>query len=179
MIEKIRKWVKDKTGVSPIIAIILMVAITVVLAATIYVWVSGMGKTGGTAPTLSCNVDNIHDKITITDVEAGTKWNDMKVIIDGDINTTSLTSGEYIYVNLTRPGDRTYTVLEINSTNVNTILPASKDINTLDNMASDTVINSGDFFKIETVGSVDWDWISITIIYKPTNTNLGTWTIYS
>jgi len=43
MIEKIRKWVKDKTGVSPIIAIILMVAITVVLAATIYVWVTGFG----------------------------------------------------------------------------------------------------------------------------------------
>ncbi|RLF42025.1 MAG: type IV pilin, partial [Thermoplasmata archaeon] len=32
---------KDMTGVSPIIAVILMVAITVVLAATIYVWVSG------------------------------------------------------------------------------------------------------------------------------------------
>ncbi len=36
-------------GVSPIIAIILMVAITVVLAATIYVWVSGFG--GGDAGT--------------------------------------------------------------------------------------------------------------------------------
>ncbi|MCD6513174.1 MAG: type IV pilin, partial [Thermoplasmata archaeon] len=32
-IGNIRKWVKDKAGVSPIIAIILMVAITVVLAA--------------------------------------------------------------------------------------------------------------------------------------------------
>jgi len=53
MIKKIRNWVKDKAGVSPIIAIILMVAITVVLAATIYVWVSGMGKTGGGATALS------------------------------------------------------------------------------------------------------------------------------
>ena len=47
---KIRNIIKEKAGVSPIIAIILMVAITVVLAATIYVWVSGLGK-GGTAKT--------------------------------------------------------------------------------------------------------------------------------
>lgn len=33
---KIKKLWEDKTGVSPIIAVILMVAITVVLAATIY-----------------------------------------------------------------------------------------------------------------------------------------------
>ena len=53
MIRKIRGWIKDKAGVSPIIAIILMVAITVVLAATIYVWVSGMGKGGTSTPSLS------------------------------------------------------------------------------------------------------------------------------
>ncbi len=32
---------RDDEGVSPVIAVILMVAITVVLAATVYVWVSG------------------------------------------------------------------------------------------------------------------------------------------
>ncbi len=53
MIGKIRKMLKEKAGVSPIIAIILMVAITVVLAATIYVWVSGMGKTGTGGESLS------------------------------------------------------------------------------------------------------------------------------
>ncbi|MEA2055200.1 MAG: archaellin/type IV pilin N-terminal domain-containing protein, partial [Candidatus Thermoplasmatota archaeon] len=45
--KKIGKMWKDVTGVSPIIAVILMVAITVVLAATIYVWVSGFGGGGG------------------------------------------------------------------------------------------------------------------------------------
>ena len=33
----------DDDAVSPVIAVILMVAITVVLAATVYVWVSGFG----------------------------------------------------------------------------------------------------------------------------------------
>lgn len=38
-----RHWLatRDDEGVSPVIAVILMVAITVVLAATVYVWVSG------------------------------------------------------------------------------------------------------------------------------------------
>ncbi len=53
MIGKIKRWMKNKAGVSPIIAIILMVAITVVLAATIYVWVSGMGRTGTGGESLS------------------------------------------------------------------------------------------------------------------------------
>ncbi len=35
---------RDDEGVSPVIAVILMVAITVVLAATVYVWVSGFAS---------------------------------------------------------------------------------------------------------------------------------------
>lgn len=35
---------RDEEAVSPVIAVILMVAITVVLAATVYVWVSGFGS---------------------------------------------------------------------------------------------------------------------------------------
>jgi len=63
--EKIGKMWEDKTGVSPIIAVILMVAITVVLAATIYVWVSGFGGSGGSAESLSANYlskdDTVHN----------------------------------------------------------------------------------------------------------------------
>jgi flagellin-like protein len=44
-------------AVSPVIAVILMVAITVVLAATVYVWVSGFTDTGGQAP--SANFEHI------------------------------------------------------------------------------------------------------------------------
>ncbi len=42
-----KKIYKKEEGVSPVIATILMVAITVVLAATVYIMVAGMG-TGGT-----------------------------------------------------------------------------------------------------------------------------------
>jgi len=43
-------WKKEE-GVSPVIAVILMVAITVVLAAVLYVMVSGMMTTTSTTPT--------------------------------------------------------------------------------------------------------------------------------
>ena len=45
---------EDEEGVSPVIATILMVAITVVLAAVLYVMVSGLiGPGGGPSPTMS------------------------------------------------------------------------------------------------------------------------------
>jgi flagellin-like protein len=53
MTKKIKKIWEDITGVSPIIAVILMVAITVVLAATIYVWVSGFGGGGEAQPSMT------------------------------------------------------------------------------------------------------------------------------
>lgn len=40
------RWHKDDQAVSPVIAVILMVAITVVLAAVVYTWASGLAGTG-------------------------------------------------------------------------------------------------------------------------------------
>ncbi|MCD6572675.1 MAG: type IV pilin [Thermoplasmata archaeon] len=97
-IENIRKWVKNKAGVSPIIAIILMVAITVVLAATIYVWVSGMGGGGGTKIALSLQQDAVDDTSSTDDgnantsdyvqyevmsVNGGPGWEDVKIKVGG------------------------------------------------------------------------------------------------
>lgn len=49
--ERARGWRKGrKRGVSPIIATILLVAITVVLAAVLYVLVSGLTRTGASTP---------------------------------------------------------------------------------------------------------------------------------
>ncbi len=50
-----KKIWRNEEGVSPVIAVILMVAITVVLAAVLYVMVSGMLGSTGTTPTVSMN----------------------------------------------------------------------------------------------------------------------------
>jgi flagellin-like protein len=50
-----KKIWRNEEGVSPVIAVILMVAITVVLAAVLYVMVSGMLGSTSTTPTISMN----------------------------------------------------------------------------------------------------------------------------
>ncbi|MCD6448747.1 MAG: type IV pilin, partial [Thermoplasmata archaeon] len=91
MIGKIRGWIKDKAGVSPIIAIILMVAITVVLAATIYVWVSGMGGGGG-GTNIALTLKQVSDEsdlsagylnYTVQSVNGNPGWEDLKIVVGG------------------------------------------------------------------------------------------------
>ena len=61
-----RKNWKDRKGVSPVIATILMVAITVVLAAVLYVMVMGFGGDGaGQAPTVKLTKDGSIYKVSI------------------------------------------------------------------------------------------------------------------
>jgi len=55
MMKKMWKMRKDKSAVSPVIATILMVAITVVLAAVLYVMVMGFGGGSSSTPTASLN----------------------------------------------------------------------------------------------------------------------------
>lgn len=78
----------DDEAVSPVIAVILMVAITVVLAATVYVWVSGFGS-NSSAPAKSMaltsdgaiNLDN--KTYTVASATPGMKWTDVTFKLDG------------------------------------------------------------------------------------------------
>jgi flagellin-like protein len=64
MMKKMWKIRKDKSAVSPVIATILMVAITVVLAAVLYVMVMGFGGGNASTPTASLNVQKGLDNTT-------------------------------------------------------------------------------------------------------------------
>ncbi len=109
--KKIGKMWKDMTGVSPIIAVILMVAITVVLAATIYVWVSGFGGGGGTSASLNLQQTS-YDSGTVTykvlTAKGGLGWEDIKITVGGTtvwnagkVDAEFSSSGQ---VNITSPG---------------------------------------------------------------------------
>lgn len=52
-----KNYTKNEDGVSPVIAVILMVAITVVLAAVLYIMVSGMMTITSTTPTGALEFD--------------------------------------------------------------------------------------------------------------------------
>ncbi|MBM3299544.1 MAG: type IV pilin N-terminal domain-containing protein [Deltaproteobacteria bacterium] len=88
--KKIWKIRKDSEAVSPVIATILMVAITVVLAAVLYVMVMGFGGDGATAPTGSFTsvekASSTTEKVRFGVITPDTKPTEIKIVIE---NTTS------------------------------------------------------------------------------------------
>jgi flagellin-like protein len=88
-----QKFLRDDDGVSPVIAVILMVAITVVLAATVYVWVSGFGaQSGSPARSLSLTSGgakytdtngNDWKNYTVSSATSGLRWSDIKFTLNG------------------------------------------------------------------------------------------------
>ena len=86
-----RSW-KDRKGVSPVIATILMVAITVVLAAVLYVMVMGLGDISTTPNGQITKVEKTGTgeyKLTLSTFSPSTKLTDIKVNVDGTLFTSS------------------------------------------------------------------------------------------
>jgi len=118
---------KDAEAVSPVIATILMVAITVVLAAVLYVMVLGFGGTQNTTPTLQISaVTTISDpdgkKCMMTLPTAEASWTDVTINllqgsttvgawepVSGDLDTGVLVTAPYglqggVFLNVTDVG---------------------------------------------------------------------------
>lgn len=78
-----RKFVHADRAVSPVIATILMVAIAVVLAGTVFAIVAVIAsQRQDTAPTFGANSDDRLDRITIARPGAGADWNRLELSAD-------------------------------------------------------------------------------------------------
>lgn len=87
-----RKFIEaEDEAVSAVIGVILMVAITVAIAATVYVYVSGMiGTSPESAPEVQFVKDDINDKLTVAKAEPGNlNWGDLEI---------TYTSGKYVWL---------------------------------------------------------------------------------
>ncbi len=84
---------KNAEAVSPVIATILMVAITVVLAAVLYVMVLGFGGTGTTAPTTSLvkktPAPSYGVKYEFVSPSKEVSWTDLSIQLNDGTNTVS------------------------------------------------------------------------------------------
>jgi archaeal type IV pilus assembly protein PilA len=67
---------QNDEAVSPVIGVILMVAITVVLAAVVFVLVSNLGKGSEKAPNVSFNKDSSARTLTVVQADPGVTWDD-------------------------------------------------------------------------------------------------------
>ena len=109
-----RKFIEaDERAVSAVIGVILMVAITVAIAATVYVYVSGMiGGTKTQTPNVACTTDATANKITVATADADISWDDITVTTDvsgtwlhlyhgGGVTMANITSGTMPVVDVT------------------------------------------------------------------------------
>jgi archaeal type IV pilus assembly protein PilA len=87
-----RKFVEEKEAVSAVIGVILMVAITVAIAATVYVYVSGMiGDSPQSTPSASLNAEPVGTNCTVsiaTITSPSTDWGQIEYTL---VNLTTAT----------------------------------------------------------------------------------------
>ncbi len=103
-LNKMKKLYRKEEGVSPVIATILMVAITVVLAATVYIMVSGMGGGGTNKLVANLTYDNMHSNpaagyvnITVSmSTPSSAAWTKVKITINGVGNALTGQTGNTI-----------------------------------------------------------------------------------
>ena len=80
-------------AVSPVIGVILMVAITVVLAAVVFVLVSNLGKGNQSAPTFALQRDDATDRLSVTSADSDADWNRLAVKITSTVPAGACVSG--------------------------------------------------------------------------------------
>ena len=100
---------QDDEAVSPVIAVILMVAITVVLAATVYVWVSGFGTDRSIRQPTQFSLADASDDVAAagvaTDVLAVLSHRGGEVMDWGEFNVTTYNGEEITWVNYDTASD--------------------------------------------------------------------------
>jgi flagellin-like protein len=86
----------DDRGVSPVIGVILMVAITVILAAVIAAFVLGLGDTNSTAPSVTFDYDYTEDAVDNSSSTPITQLDTVEVeVTSGETLDTSLTQLQF------------------------------------------------------------------------------------
>jgi flagellin-like protein len=141
---------KNEKAVSAVIGVILMVAITVALAATIYVYVSGMfGGIKGDTASVTCITDSSTNRIIITSASGDLKWNDIIVITDN-------TSVNWrVYDSSKNPLD-----VEKSTSGVTNNIAA------------------GDYIEFDFTANPGMSGnVRVSLRFSPTNSLLGSWTI--
>ncbi len=167
--KKIWKIRKDSKAVSPVIATILMVAITVVLAAVLYVMVMGFGGGEAQTPTGSfTTTDRVSAdsyKIYLGSVSPTTDFADCQVVIENANGTSSQP--------VTLTSDMNAQVVQDSSDNNMAYLNVT-------DLAGDGVVSVGDYLSVYGDLSPDGDgsW-TINLLYIDTGGSIAskTWTV--
>ena len=158
-----RKFVEGDEAVSAVIGVILMVAITVAIAATVYVYVSGMIGVQQKVPTVQMLADEDDDRLAVINTDADVYWDNLAIRVTGAC--TIKINGECLLAG---------------GTNQSTFL-ADTYYQVVDGMidgVAHVLVHGSDFIDIEGE-TTDLADITITLIHDDTDTTLGTYTYSS
>jgi flagellin-like protein len=128
-----KKMWKNRSGVSPVIATLLLIGITVVLSSVVYVMVMGLGVDAGKPMadlSASSNSGDLQDKVTIASISKPTYIGDIIIVLVVSDEHMAQTVAEN-YSNVTWPtGIRSVTFID---------------------QANNGMIDTGDYFLIDAV----------------------------
>jgi FlaG/FlaF family flagellin (archaellin) len=163
----------DEDAVSPVIGVILMVAVGVVLSAVVFIVVNGIGgKANSNTPTPVFQVDDVNDKISVVTATIGADWSRVQVTASqcttgGIINIGSSTTS---HQNQPASSAATYTAISNSGcTGLNPHVQVA---------TSNAVIAAGDFLQFCTSGGTATT-VNIQLIDTVSNTQLGTYSFTS
>jgi len=152
-----RKFVNgNEEGVSAVIGVILMVAITVAIAATVYVYVSGMiGGTPDKTPEVQFIKDETNDRLTVAKTDGEIRWYDLSI---------RCTNASWVAINA-------HATAADEDCGANSLTAIGTDA-----LTSDADIAASDFIDIEAQGVSEITDVIVTIVHDDTNTVLGEFT---
>lgn len=144
----------DEEAVSPVVGVILMVAITVVLAAVVFVLVNNLGKGGENKPNIGFAQNSAARTLTITTADTA-DWNDIGQDLAGSMSTVTTCQ---------------VTIVGLPGASVTTEAEGEERVSTTDN----TPVQANHVFSV-TLGDAG-ETCTLALRHIPTNQSYGTWT---
>jgi flagellin-like protein len=162
----------ESEAVSPVIATILLVAITVVLAATLYVMVFGFGTNTNTPPAATFTKDTVPDglKFTFTPFSRDTTWDQIAVVLTEESH--AITFDNSTTASMSSPSGTMMTVKHCLGSRALGNLTVWMNATDL---AGNGYVNQGDSITLTTAGGQFSKSTTYTIVllYKPTGDTIA------
>ena len=153
---EIRNLIQDQRAVSPVIGVILMVAITVILAAVIGTFVLGLGESVQTTPQAKFTFDYQSGQLSVTH-DGGDS------IVAADLSITSSTAFDYVEAGGTTWNGSTYNTVAFEKMTSNSEAQAGTSV-TVGSDSDDAIFDSA----------------TVRVVWNDPNTDksatLGKWT---
>jgi flagellin-like protein len=154
-------------AVSPVIATILLVGITVVLAATLYVMVFGFGTNTNTPPAATFTKDSVPGgfKFTFTPFSKDTTWEKIAIVLTDDSNAISFNNTTTVSMS-----SLTGTMMTMKHCDGSRALGALTIWMNATDLAGNGYVNQGDSVTLTAAGGQFSKSTTYTIVllYKPT-----------